>query len=269
MRISRVSPILVLALGLTVWLGGVGEAAALGTGFTYQGRLLDDNKVAEGLYDLVFSLYDDPNVIMGNQVGGNVDANDVDVIDGYFAVELDFGEGIFDGNDRYLQFAVRPGESNDPGDFIDLLPRQRIAPAPYALYALSGLPGPPGPQGPAGDSFSGAPYRWIVFSTYVQSGGWYASNDPLMYGGVHPSQWGDGNATADMMSSSKDVLRTLFTRKGYGGKNALVAADEWQSYSSTNSKHAAALFRIRNTTENTIDWQATVFMTCYGEWNQW
>ena len=141
MRISRVSPILVLALGLAVWLGGVSEAAALGTGFTYQGRLLDDNKAADGLYDFVFSLYDDPNVIVGNQVGGSVEVNDLDVIDGHFTVELDFGAGIFDGNERYLQFAVRPGESEDPEEFIDLLPRQMITPAPYALFALNGSGG--------------------------------------------------------------------------------------------------------------------------------
>ena len=72
MSISRVSPILVLALGLTVWLGGVSAAAALGTAFTYQGRLLNDNKAADGVYDLAFSLYDDPNVIVGNQVGGTI-----------------------------------------------------------------------------------------------------------------------------------------------------------------------------------------------------
>ncbi len=359
MSISRVSPILVLALGLTVWLGGVSEGAALGTAFTYQGRLLNDNKAADGVYDLAFSLYDDPNVIVGNQVGGTIEVDKLDVIDGYFAVELDFGEGIFDGNERYLQFAVRPGESDDAGDFTALYPRQRITPAPYALYALSGVPGPTGPegpmgpqgepgpqgpqgasgpmgppgpqgvsgpmgpqgpqgakgdtgdpgprgpqgisgpmgpqgpqgakgdtgdpgprgpqgvsgpmgpQGPAGDSFSGAPYRWAVFSTYGQFSGWYAGNSAAMYGGVAPSMWSDGSARAYMMSSDKEVLRTLFSRKGYGGKNALVAADEWYSYSSTNSKHAAALFRIRNTTENTISWRPSVYMTCYGGWGEW
>lgn len=293
MSISRVSPILVLALGLTVWLGGVSAAAALGTAFTYQGRLLNDNKAADGVYDLAFSLYDDPNVIVGNQVGGTIEVDKLDVIDGYFAVELDFGEGIFDGNERYLQFAVRPGESDDAGDFTALYPRQRITPAPYALYALSGVPGPTGPegpmgpqgepgppgpqgvsgpmgpQGPAGDSFSGAPYRWAVFSTYGQFSGWYAGNSAAMYGGVAPSMWSDGSARAYMMSSDKEVLRTLFSRKGYGGKNALVAADEWYSYSSTNSKHAAALFRIRNTTENTISWRPSVYMTCYGGWGEW
>ncbi len=320
MSISRVSPILVLALGLTVWLGGVSAAAALGTAFTYQGRLLNDNKAADGVYDLAFSLYDDPNVIVGNQVGGTIEVDNLDVIDGYFAVELDFGEGIFDGNERYLQFAVRPGESDDAGDFTALYPRQRITPAPYALYALSGVPGPTGPegpmgpqgepgprgpqgvsgpmgpqgpqgakgdtgdpgprgpqgvsgpmgpQGPAGDSFSGVPYRWAVFSTYGQFSGWYAGNSAAMYGGVAPSMWSDGSARAYMMSSDKEVLRTLFSRKGYGGKNALVAADEWYSYSSTNSKHAAALFRIRNTTENTISWRPSVYMTCYGGWGEW
>ncbi|GAI70733.1 unnamed protein product, partial [marine sediment metagenome] len=45
-----------------------------------------------------FKLYDDPNVIVGTQVGSAIDINELDVIDGYFTVELDFGSGVFDGD---------------------------------------------------------------------------------------------------------------------------------------------------------------------------
>ena len=127
-------------------------------GFSYQGRLLDNDVVADDLYDFEFRLFDDPNVILGNQVGSTIDVNDLDVIDGYFAVELDFGSdaNIFDGNDRWLQVSVRPGELNDPNEYVILLPRQQIRPTPYALYAeragsgQGGVPGPQGPEGPQG-----------------------------------------------------------------------------------------------------------------------
>ncbi len=39
----------------------------------------------------------------GSQKGQTVAEEDMDVIDGYFAVDLDFGEGMFDGNPRWLE----------------------------------------------------------------------------------------------------------------------------------------------------------------------
>jgi hypothetical protein len=100
---------------------------------TYQGRLLDGDLAADGLYDLQFNLYDAQT--SGSQKGQTVDIEDMDVIGGYFTVDLDFGEGVFDGNPRWLQIAVRPGAST--GQYTVLDPRQRIAPTPYALYAFS------------------------------------------------------------------------------------------------------------------------------------
>ena len=81
---------LVLALGLMVWLVEVSEAAEMGTVWTYQGRLMDANSAADGLYDFEFKLYDDPNVVDGNQVGWAVYKDDVDVIDGYFTGAVGF-----------------------------------------------------------------------------------------------------------------------------------------------------------------------------------
>jgi hypothetical protein len=110
-------------------------SATVGTGFTYQGRLIDDNEVADGLYDFEFALYDYP--IDGNQIGtGTIDINDLDVIDGYFTVELNFGGGVFfDGAARWLDIGVRPGNSNDANDFVTLVPRQNLTPTPNAIYA--------------------------------------------------------------------------------------------------------------------------------------
>jgi hypothetical protein len=111
----------------------------MGTGFTYQGRLIDANNAADGLYDFLFRLYD-ANV-GGSKVGNDVLIADVDVIDGYFTVEMDFGGTVFNGDARWLQTGVRAGELNDPNKYTILRPRQQVTPTPYALYAdmLDGL----------------------------------------------------------------------------------------------------------------------------------
>ncbi|MHC4741539.1 MAG: hypothetical protein ACYS8Z_06500 [Planctomycetota bacterium] len=127
----------------------VGSAGAMGTAFVYQGRLLDSDSPAEAEYDFYFWLYDGDGVF-ATPVSDAIIVEDVEAIDGYFAADLDFGSEIFDGNDLWLEIGVRPGDSTNLGDFIALSPRQRIAPAPYALYSLSNVPGPPGPQGEEG-----------------------------------------------------------------------------------------------------------------------
>jgi hypothetical protein len=122
----------VVALGLAVYLAPAGRAAPMGTAFTYQGRLMDANVPADRLYDFQFRLFDSPEPT-AHQVGPTNDVNDVDVVDGYFTVELDFGSKVFEGDERWLEIAVRPGKS---GDRFNLLsPRQQVTPAPYALHA--------------------------------------------------------------------------------------------------------------------------------------
>jgi len=136
MRSTRILPtVLILVLALIVWPSEHASASDMGTAFAYQGRLIDGNEPADGLYDLQFKLFDDPNVILGNQLGSAIDVNDLDVIEGYFTVDLDFGSGIFTRDARWLQMAVRPGDSNDVNDFVILSPRQQVKPMPYAIYA--------------------------------------------------------------------------------------------------------------------------------------
>ena len=120
----------------------------MGTAFTYQGHLYDANYPANGLYDFQFKLYD-ANV-GDSKVGTDVNVADVDVIDAYFTVELDFGSDVFDGNAVWLEIRVRAGELEDPNVYTLLSPRQEVMPTPYALYAVSGTPGPEGPAGPEG-----------------------------------------------------------------------------------------------------------------------
>ena len=132
--------------------GNVTAQTAVGTAFTYQGRLTDGGNPADGEYDFEFKLYDD----VSTQVGSTVTINDKTVTDGLFTVQLDFGSGIFDGEARYLEVCVRPGDSN--GDFTPLSPWQALTAAPYALHALeapwSGLTGVP-PELADGDDDTG------------------------------------------------------------------------------------------------------------------
>ena len=107
------------------------NAEPVGTAFTYQGRLLDNGTTADGKYDFQFALYDADT--LGTQVGSNVDKEDVQVTDGYFTVEIDFGSSVFTDQVRWLQIAVRPWDSSD--DHAILTPRQKITPTPYAIYA--------------------------------------------------------------------------------------------------------------------------------------
>ncbi len=160
------STILAVAFCFVFGLGQAAWAAPVGTSFTYQGRLIDANSAADGLYDFQFKLYNAS--VAGTQKGGTINSGQVDVIDGYFTVALDFGGGIFDGNDRWLEIGVRAGELGDPNVYVLLSPRQRVAATPYALYAKTpagpkgdtGATGPQGPQGiqgPKGDTGATGP----------------------------------------------------------------------------------------------------------------
>ena len=102
--------------------------AEMGTTFSYQGHLYDNNNVADGLYDFEFELYDAPSD--GNQLGSTIEVNDCNVIDAYFAVELDFGSDVFDGNAVWLETTVAHWDGSDP---CTLEPRLELTPVPYAL----------------------------------------------------------------------------------------------------------------------------------------
>jgi hypothetical protein len=148
---------MVLALILGYAAGGSGRVKAdflaqtlSPTAFTYQGRLQEGGQPAQGIYDIRFTLYDSES---GGVQLKEVIKENVDVAGGIFSVLLDFGNEAFsNGEARYLEVAVRPGDSG--GDFTVLSPRQALTRVPYALYAdqaaqaqtvpWSGITGKPG-----------------------------------------------------------------------------------------------------------------------------
>jgi hypothetical protein len=64
-------------------------------------------------------------------------------------VNLDFGDNLYEGSERWLEISVRV-PAGGGGGFTTLAPRQLLHGAPYALFALAGNEGPQGPAGPQG-----------------------------------------------------------------------------------------------------------------------
>jgi hypothetical protein len=139
---QRLSPI-VLAICLLLGLAGASaagqpdpalpeaqEPAAIGTSFTFQGSLSNATGPATGACDLRFSLFD--AAWSGSQLGPLVVRSGVQLVNGLFAVDLDFGD-VFNGDARWLDVAVRcPAGTSG---YTTLVPRQAVTAAPYALTA--------------------------------------------------------------------------------------------------------------------------------------
>jgi hypothetical protein len=106
------------------------DATPLGTGFTYQGELMSSGTPYSGTCDFQFGLYD--AATMGMAVG-ELTVTDVSVSEGIFTTQLDFGSDKFTGDNRWLEIWVRCPTGG--GTYQQLLPRQALTAAPYALYA--------------------------------------------------------------------------------------------------------------------------------------
>lgn len=131
-------------------------AIPLGTVFTYQGELHQNGSPVNNTCDCQFSLWDDPDA--GVQVGPTLTFDgqggnpaSIDVSNGVFTVELDFGTGAFNGNARWLEISVAC-PSGSP--LTPLSPRQPVTGTPYALYALDGPGGAGGFWAAAGSHIS-------------------------------------------------------------------------------------------------------------------
>lgn len=107
---------------------------ALGTEFTYQGRLVLNGEPVNGDADFWCSLWDAEEG--GNQVGPAAGWADVYVDDGLFSIPLDFGSNFFTGEERWLQIRVASPSGTSP---TLLTPRQKLTPTPYAHTAVEAL----------------------------------------------------------------------------------------------------------------------------------
>ncbi len=105
---------------------------ALGSEFTYQGELEFNNTVAEGVFDFKFVLFDAQDDGSGANLG-NLTVEDVQVTQGVFTTQLDFGSSVFVGDKIWMEINVRQGALT--GGFQQLLPRQEITSTPYAIHA--------------------------------------------------------------------------------------------------------------------------------------
>lgn len=107
--------------------------AALGSTFTYQGRLNDGGNPATGSFDFQLILYDAASG--GSQKGSTLNVDKVAVSNGLFNVPLDFGQSVIDGTALFLEVGVKPAGS--ASTYTVLSPRTGLNAVPYAL----GMPG--------------------------------------------------------------------------------------------------------------------------------
>lgn len=159
--------------------------AAIGSGFNYQGELLDSGNVVNGNFDFSFQLFDSPTA--GNQIGSNVIKGNRTVTGGIFSIEdIDFGNASYTGDALWLSVTVR--ETGNPGSETTLSPRQKINAVPYAVQAEFG----------AGNS------PWVVTGSDIgYSGG-------IVGVGTDGSGFVNGTTNKGMMTIGSNISQITF-----------------------------------------------------------
>jgi hypothetical protein len=89
---------------------------------------VDNGSPANGNYGLTFMLFNN----LGGQSGDALTNTATAVSNGLFSVPLDFGPGVFNGSNLWLQIGVR---TNGGGAFTPLAPMQPVLAAPYSIMA--------------------------------------------------------------------------------------------------------------------------------------
>ncbi|HYE61727.1 MAG TPA: hypothetical protein VD997_07000 [Phycisphaerales bacterium] len=126
-----------IAAALCLVVAAPALAQPLTNAFTYQGELASAGGPAAGLHDFEFALYSAPTG--GLQVGPTLCMDNLDVVNGRFAVQLDFG-AQFNGQTRYLEVRVRQDSGLACGNATGLetlAPRTQLTAAPNAAFALT------------------------------------------------------------------------------------------------------------------------------------
>lgn len=128
MNTPRYLPLLVLFSALLIAL----NTSAQSTTITYQGRFTENGVPHNGSAEMQFTLWNQPGG--GALVASNtVTTVAVNVTNGLFVAQLDFGAAAFPGADRWVQIAARTGL----GAFTGLVPRQPVTATPYSLTAAN------------------------------------------------------------------------------------------------------------------------------------
>jgi hypothetical protein len=199
---------LVVGIGLLCSIGAQG-GNALGTGFTYQGQIVQSGVAPNGTCDFQFTLFG--SVSGSDQIGSMQEVSGVPVNNGIFTVQLNaggqFGANAFGGSDRWLEIAARC--PSNVGQFTaPFAPRQQLTGAPYALYAPA--------AGVAGDvSCSGC-----VGSSDIASGA--VTSAAVAANAVGGSQLADGAVTSAKIADG--TIQGVDLAAGAIGTNQIAAA---------------------------------------------
>jgi len=109
-------------------LAVLGAAAALtavaADPITYEGELSEGGLAANGRYDFRFRLFNGPDASRSKQLGPELVTDDVEVRQGRFSVDLDFGPGAAREAERWLEIAV--ARADRLGGFTRLQPLQPV-----------------------------------------------------------------------------------------------------------------------------------------------
>ncbi len=189
-----------LALAALASLALAPVASAEPGRFVYQGRLFDGGAPVDQPVDVTYALFDAASG--GSQVGSTLSFNGQAVTDGLFSNVLDFGDGAFDGGDRWLEITV---------DGITL-GRQRVEAAPYASFALN------------------APFQTIGGDTFWE-GGTFGIGTPLPLTKLHVEREfigvdaGDVDANIDVLVESTDAQLALYSDAAGTTGSALILGE--------------------------------------------
>lgn len=129
--IRRVS----FAAAFCAGLAGTTVSHSLADPISYQGRVTDSGASADGSFDINFQVFN--AAIGGSPVGPALVRTTILSAEdnGLFAFDdLDFGDDVFTGEDRWIEVSVRP---TGGGGFTTLSPRQAVRATPYAQFAQS------------------------------------------------------------------------------------------------------------------------------------
>ncbi|MDE1885839.1 MAG: hypothetical protein KGH92_08025, partial [Xanthomonadaceae bacterium] len=133
MNRKQLCALIALALGASV-VDNAALANPQDTAFSYQGQLTSGSGLVNGTQTFSFWLY---NVSSGGSpVAGPIVVSNVNVFDGLFSVDVDFGL-FFDGSQQYwLQVGVGDALVS-PGTVEYLSPRQPVNTVPVAQFAFN------------------------------------------------------------------------------------------------------------------------------------